>query len=525
MKTALFVDFDNVFSGLRKFSSESAERFAKNPLIWLEWLANDVPRTNAISHSREARRILVRRCYFNPVMYAAYRRPFQEAGFEIVDCPPMTATGKTSTDIHLVLDTIDALQDETHFDEFVIFSADADFSPVLRRLRRQDRRTVIFAAGAMSWTYRASADVVIDFQAFVQMGLGFGVEDSGSIGSPQRTNDEEGLRDKISNRIFEIVVDASEPVPFSHLAGRLQSFRDSLSGGWLGASSFGALLKSLTVDRVFFDSQAELAFDQHRLKRAQVQSSEPPGPTILPQVSGNPQSRQNAAPFRPIEKMTHTSFSESASSFILELVSSSSKPIPLSALSQKLKGNFPDIGGDWDGAQTLSAFLDRLQISPIRRAALDDGSTQVLYNPEKHEPPGAEGLTPTMAALLRSAEMPAMSAKSLLTILEHLYRHLGGSEAMDIISISHRVRDDLTAAGKQLPLNRIAMILKGLTYNGLDIEKKYLTLTSIKVDVAGILIAAWSRINQVSIDKATQIELVDWLQLASEDSGTNSAIC
>lgn len=40
--------------------------------------------------------------------------------------------GKTSTDIHMVLDIIDLLQHETHYDEFIVFSADADFTPVLR---------------------------------------------------------------------------------------------------------------------------------------------------------------------------------------------------------------------------------------------------------------------------------------------------------------------------------------------------------------------------------------------------------
>jgi uncharacterized LabA/DUF88 family protein len=104
-------------------------------------------------------------------MFNQFRRPFHEAGFEIVDCPPTTASGKTSTDIHLVLDTIDALQDATHFDEFVVFSADADFSPLLRRLRRHDRRTIIFAAGAMSESYKAAADAVIDIPTFLRDAL------------------------------------------------------------------------------------------------------------------------------------------------------------------------------------------------------------------------------------------------------------------------------------------------------------------------------------------------------------------
>jgi hypothetical protein len=98
MKTALFVDFDNVFSGLKKISSQYAERFARHPSKWLRWLTEDLERQLAVDSTPAAggpRRVLVRRCYLNPVLFSQFRRPFHEAGFEIVDCPPMTATGKT----------------------------------------------------------------------------------------------------------------------------------------------------------------------------------------------------------------------------------------------------------------------------------------------------------------------------------------------------------------------------------------------------------------------------------------------
>ena len=40
MKSALFVDFDNVYSGLRRLDQETADQFARNPLIWMNWLKN-----------------------------------------------------------------------------------------------------------------------------------------------------------------------------------------------------------------------------------------------------------------------------------------------------------------------------------------------------------------------------------------------------------------------------------------------------------------------------------------------------
>lgn len=166
MKSALFVDFDNVFSQLRQVDPEAAERFARHPNDWLQWLAASLalPEPHA---EGDRRRLLVRRCYLNPNWYQSFRHAFLRAGFEVIDCPPVTAQGKTSTDIHMVLDMVELLQHETGYEEFIVFSADADFTPVLRKLRRYDRRTTVLAIGYPSAAYQASADLLIDERQFV----------------------------------------------------------------------------------------------------------------------------------------------------------------------------------------------------------------------------------------------------------------------------------------------------------------------------------------------------------------------
>jgi hypothetical protein len=104
MKSALFVDFDNVFSQLRQLQPDAAERFARHPSDWISWLTNSLALPEPKAEG-ERRRLLVRRCYLNPNWYQTYRHAFLRAGFEIVDCPPVTSQGKTSTDIHMVLDS------------------------------------------------------------------------------------------------------------------------------------------------------------------------------------------------------------------------------------------------------------------------------------------------------------------------------------------------------------------------------------------------------------------------------------
>ena len=149
MKSAVFVDFDNVYSQLRQLQPEVAERFARQPTHWINWLVDALPLPKP-SEDGDRRRLLVRRCYLNPNWYQAYRHAFLRAGFEIVDCPPVTSQGKTSTDIHMVLDIIDLLQAETRCDEFIVLSPTSRRScascagttgvpPCLRSVFRQPR--------------------------------------------------------------------------------------------------------------------------------------------------------------------------------------------------------------------------------------------------------------------------------------------------------------------------------------------------------------------------------------------------
>jgi hypothetical protein len=96
----------------------------------------------------------------------------------------MTSEGKTSTDIHMLLDIVELLQHQVHYDEFIVFSANADFTPILRKLRRWDRRTTVLAIGFPSAAYQASADLLIDQDEFIRDGLGFDEPETESVAPP-----------------------------------------------------------------------------------------------------------------------------------------------------------------------------------------------------------------------------------------------------------------------------------------------------------------------------------------------------
>ncbi|HEV3076304.1 MAG TPA: NYN domain-containing protein, partial [Thermoanaerobaculia bacterium] len=169
VRSALFVDFDNIYLGLQNEDPRAAEQFATHPGRWLRWLQQELP-----DDSRTGRKILSRRCYLNPSQFARFRPYFIRSAFEVVDCPPLTRGGKTSADIQMVMDIMDALGHVTRFEEFIILSGDADFTPVLLRLSRHDRRSVVLAAGPASAAYKAACDLLIDQDTFLEEAIGIG---------------------------------------------------------------------------------------------------------------------------------------------------------------------------------------------------------------------------------------------------------------------------------------------------------------------------------------------------------------
>ena len=288
MKSALFVDFDNVYSGLRKLDPAIADRFARQPLEWVNWVIGELELPDH-APAGARRRLLVRRCYLNPQVYQRFRPSFNLAGFEIIDCPALTSEGKTSTDIHMVLDIIDLLQHEARYDEFIVFSADADFTPVLRKLRRWDRRTTVLAIGFPSAAYRASADLLIDPDEFVRNALGFRDEDeapatgaadadvdgpSAAAGARAAQTMPEAPRPDspasppidpidpvaLDRAIAEVVATmhaevarAAAPVPCSRLASLITTRHPGLAADWNGKGSFRKFVDSLELAPLRFD--------------------------------------------------------------------------------------------------------------------------------------------------------------------------------------------------------------------------------------------------------------------------------
>lgn len=260
--SAVFVDYDNIYMSLKRKSEEAAKRFAKDAMSWLKQIETGslITATNGLSPN-VPRRIVMNRCYGNPVprrntsdnstdmsSFPFIRHHFLRAGFEVVDCPPLTAQLKNSSDIRMVMDLRDYLDHQTYFDEFIILSGDADFTPVLHRLRAHARRTVIYATDYTAAPYTAISDGEVREADLISLLIDGRIADDAApaeIAPPAPVISLEQTRRAILDEVTQAVRTANAPVPLEVLADRAVraiGHDRTIGTQWGGAGGFRELL-------------------------------------------------------------------------------------------------------------------------------------------------------------------------------------------------------------------------------------------------------------------------------------------
>ena len=86
--------------------------------------------------------IVVKKSYCDFDRYKDFKRGLHEAAFELIEIPHIRQSGKNSADIRMVVDALDLCYTKSHVDTFVIISGDSDFSPLVSKLR-ENNKTVI----------------------------------------------------------------------------------------------------------------------------------------------------------------------------------------------------------------------------------------------------------------------------------------------------------------------------------------------------------------------------------------------
>ena len=121
---ALFCDFENVALGVRE---SKYDKFDINKVLERLLLKGS---------------IVVKKAYCDWERYREFKAPMHEAAFELIEIPHVRQSGKNSADIRMVVDALDLCYTKAHVDTFVIISGDSDFSPLVSKLR-ENNKTVI----------------------------------------------------------------------------------------------------------------------------------------------------------------------------------------------------------------------------------------------------------------------------------------------------------------------------------------------------------------------------------------------
>ena len=123
-RLSLFIDFENIALGVRDAQYKKFD-------IHL-----------VLQRLIEKGRIVFKKAYADWTRYSEYKREFHEAAIELIDIPQRNYTAKNSADIRMVVDAMDLVASKGHITTFVICSGDSDFSPLVSKLKENDKSVI-----------------------------------------------------------------------------------------------------------------------------------------------------------------------------------------------------------------------------------------------------------------------------------------------------------------------------------------------------------------------------------------------
>ena len=121
---ALFCDFENVALGVRdaKYDKFDIRKVLERLLVQGS--------------------IVVKKAYCDWERYKEFKAAMHEAAFELIEIPHVRMSGKNSADIRMVVEALDLCYTKSHVDTFVIISGDSDFSPLVSKLRENNKAVI-----------------------------------------------------------------------------------------------------------------------------------------------------------------------------------------------------------------------------------------------------------------------------------------------------------------------------------------------------------------------------------------------
>ncbi|MEA2164526.1 MAG: hypothetical protein QOK37_2653 [Thermoanaerobaculia bacterium] len=176
-KIALFIDFENIAIGV------ADAKFKKFEVALL------------LERLLEKGKIVVKRAYSDWDKFPDYKRELHEAAIELIEIPGRVYSGKNSADIRMVVDAMDMAWSKDHINIFVVASGDSDFSPLVSKLKENDKHVI--GVGVKN----SSSDLLIDnCDEFIFY------EDL--VRGTQKTPNVATFKDKKQGEVFKLLIDS-----------------------------------------------------------------------------------------------------------------------------------------------------------------------------------------------------------------------------------------------------------------------------------------------------------------------------
>jgi hypothetical protein len=158
IKSALLVDYDSLRRSLADAGGQVEAHLADRAAAWVSAIESG----RLIGPQGTHRRVLLRRCYAGPSVLGKVRDALAAAGFDVVDCGVHDSGSRSSADLCMAIDAIDALGQPNGAEEFILLTAAAELTPLLARLKASKRLTAIYVDAATAQRDKALADAFLD---------------------------------------------------------------------------------------------------------------------------------------------------------------------------------------------------------------------------------------------------------------------------------------------------------------------------------------------------------------------------
>ncbi len=238
---AVFIDFENLAIGVRemKVGKFQIQLILKRLL--------------------EKGRLVYKRAYCDWYHYEDAVREFHMQGVELIDIPQSKMSGKNSADIRMVVDALDLCYSKQHIDVFALISGDSDFSPLVSKLKENNKRVI--GCGVK----RSTSDLLIsncDEFIYYDDLIRVAEKTQAREKKPAGRKTDEDRQQEAFDRVLEVVHSIEQdydPLWGSNLKQAIRRVYPGFNEGYYGYHCFSDLLEALS-DRGLI----ELDYDEAR---------------------------------------------------------------------------------------------------------------------------------------------------------------------------------------------------------------------------------------------------------------------